>query len=62
MSCNIVINQQAFLPVSEKVTPEANIKDTERQKSGKKSHEMFTKKLRDNQMGHMISRGFIDYF
>ena len=47
MSCNIVINQQAFLPVSEKVTPEANIKDTERQKSGKKSHEMFTKKLRD---------------
>ena len=30
MSCNTVINQQAFLPLSEKVTPEPKMKDTER--------------------------------
>ena len=32
MICNIVINQQASLPVSDKVIPEAKMKDSERKK------------------------------
>ena len=39
MSCNIVISQQAPIPVSDKIAPEAKLKDFERQKKGKKSHE-----------------------
>ena len=34
MICNIVINQQASLPVSDKVIPEAKMKDSERKKRG----------------------------
>ena len=47
MSCNIVINQQASLPVSDKITPDVKIKDPEGQKRGKKSHETYMKKLND---------------
>ena len=35
MCCNIVINQQAFLPVKYKVTSEASMKDPGRQRDKK---------------------------
>ena len=37
MSCNIVINQS--LPASDRSAPETKVKDPERQRKGKKSHE-----------------------
>ena len=45
MSCNIVSNQQASLPVLDNVTPEAKVKDPERQRRGKKSHKSYMKNL-----------------
>ena len=67
MSCNIVINQQSSLPASDRSAPEAKVKDPERQRRGKKSHETHMKKLRerflkDNQEVQMILKEFIDYF
>ena len=67
MSCNIVINQQAVLPVSDYVAPEAKVKDPERQRSGKKSHKTYMKKLKkrilkDTQKAQMTLKEFIDYF
>ena len=64
MSCNIVINQQSFLLVP---ASEAKVKDPERQRRGKKSHEMYMKKLRerflkDNQEARMTLKEFIDFF
>ena len=55
MSCNIVINQEASLPVLNKVAPATKIKDPGRQRSGKNLHETYMKKLKsrflkDNQM------------
>ena len=38
MICNIVINQQASLPVSDKVIPEAKMKDSERKQKRLKNH------------------------
>ena len=38
MICNVVINQQASLPVSDKVIPEAKMKDSERKKKRLKNH------------------------
>ena len=35
MCCNIVINQQAFLPIKYKVTSEARMKDPGRQRDKK---------------------------
>ena len=67
MSCNIVINQQASSPSSDTAATEAKMKDPERQKRGKKSHETYMKKLedkflKDNQMVQMALKEFIDYF
>ena len=67
MSCNIVINQQSPLPVSDRSPPEAKVKDPERQRRGKKSRETYIKKLRekflkDNQEVQMTLKEFIDYF
>ena len=39
MSCNIVINQESSLPVSDRSAPETKVKDPERQRKGKKSHQ-----------------------
>ena len=66
-SCNIVINQQSPLPASDRSAPEAKIKDPERQRKGKKSHETYMKKLRerflkDNQEARVTLKEFIDYF
>ena len=36
MSCNIVINQQSPLPASDRSAPEAKVKDSKRQRRGKK--------------------------
>ena len=41
MSCNIVINQQPSLPASDWSAPETKVKDPERQRRGKKSHETY---------------------
>ena len=46
MSCNIVINQQPSLPASDRSVPETKVKDPERQRKGKKSHETYMKKLK----------------
>ena len=67
MSCNIIINQQSSLPTSDKSASKAKVKDPERQRMGKKSHEMYMKKLRerflsDNQEVQMTWKEFIDYF
>ena len=67
MSCNIIINQQSSLPTSDKSVSEAKVKDPERQKRGKKSHETYMKKVRerflkDNQEVQMTLKEFIDYF
>ena len=67
MSCNIVINQQSSLPASDRSTPEAKVKDPERQRGGKKSHKTYIKKLKerflkDNQEAQMTLKEFIYYF
>ena len=66
MSCNIVINQQSSLPASDRSAPEEKVKDPQRQKRGKKSHEKYMKKVRemflkDNQEAQMTLKEFIDY-
>ena len=65
MVCNIFINQQASLLVSDNVAPEAKVEDPEMQRRSKKSHETFMKKLReklleDNQKTQMTLKEFID--
>ena len=67
MNCNIVINQQSSLPASDRSAPEAKVKDSERQRRGKKSHETYMKKLKkrflkDNQEAQMTLKEFIEYF
>ena len=67
MSSSIFINQQAFLPVSDYVAPEANMRDPQRQRNGKNSHKTYMKKLKkgiltDNQKALMTLKEFIDYF
>ena len=67
MSCNIVMNQQSSLPVSDRSTPEAKVKDPQRQRRGKKSHETYMEKLKerflkDNQKAQMTLKEFIEYF
>ena len=62
MGCNIVINQQLSAP-----DPETKVKDPERQRRGKKSHETYMKKLKervlkDNQKTQVTLKEFIDYF
>ena len=39
MSCNIVINQRPSLRASDRSAPETKVKDPERQRKGKKSHQ-----------------------
>ena len=46
MSCNIVINQQVSLPVSNKVTPEAKMKDPKRIEAARRGLENYMKKLK----------------
>ena len=65
MSCNIVINQQ--LATTDRSAPETKVKDPERQRRGKKSHQTYMKKLKerflkDNQEAQMPLKEFIDYF
>ena len=65
MSCNIVINQQ--LANTDRSAPETKVKDLERQRRSKKSHETYIKKLKkkllkDNQEAQMTLREFIEYF
>ena len=67
MSCDIDINRQSSLPASDRSTHEAKVKDPERQKRSKKSHETYMKKLKerflkDNQEAQMTLKEFIDYF
>ena len=67
MSCNIIINQQSLLPTSDTSASKAKVKDPEKQKKGKKSHEMYMKKLRERFLKdademQMTLKGFIDYF
>ena len=62
MGCNIVINQQLSAP-----DPETKVKDLERQRWGKKSHETYMKKvkervLKDNQKTQVTLKEFINYF
>ena len=67
MGCIIVINQQPSLPTSDRSAPETKVKDPERLRRGKKSHEKYMKKLKerllkDNQKTQMDLIEFIDYF
>ena len=55
------------MPALDRSAPEAKVKDPERQRRGKKSHEKYMKKLRerflkDNQEARMTLKEFIDYF
>ena len=43
MSCNIVINQQGFLTVLDRVSPDAKMEDPERQK-----REKITRNIHEN--------------
>ena len=47
MSSNIAINQQSSLLASGRSTPEAKVKDRERQRRGKISNKMYMKKLKE---------------
>ena len=65
MSCNIVINQQ--LANTDRSAPETKVKELERQRRSKKSHETYIEKLKkkllkDNQEAQMTLREFIEYF
>ena len=68
MNCNIMINQQpSSLPASDRYAPEAKVKDPERQRTGKKSHKTYMKKLKekllkDNQEAQMNLKEFIEHF
>ena len=67
MTCNIVIDQQASLPVSDDVASEAKLNDPKRQRRGRKSLKMYIKKLnerllKNNQKTQMTLKEFIDYF
>ena len=68
MNCNIVINQQpSSLLASDRSTSETKVRDPERQRRVKKSHETYMKKLKekllkDNQEAQMTLREFIEYF
>ena len=59
MNCNIVINQQpSSLLASDRSTSETKVRDPERQRRVKKSHETYMKKLKekllkDNQEAQM---------
>ena len=59
MNCNIVINQQpSSLLASDRSAPETKVRDPERQRRVKKSHETYMKKLKekllkDNQEAQM---------
>ena len=46
MSCNIVINQQASLPISDNITPETKVKDPKRAEAAHKGRENYTKKTK----------------
>ena len=68
MNCNIVINQQpSSLLASDRSTSETKVRDPERQRRVKKSHETYMKKLKekllkDNQEAQMTFKEFIEYF
>ena len=65
MSCSIVVNQQ--LSTTGRTTPKTKVKDPERQRRGKKSHEKYMDELKewllkDNWKTQMTLKEFIDYF
>ena len=67
MSCNIVINQQASLPISDNITPEAKVKDPKRVETARKGRENYTKKLKDQflkeiKIVQITLKEFINYF
>ena len=67
MNCNIVINQQPFLPTSERSAPETKKKDKKRVETASRGREKYMKKLKekllkDNQKTQMTLKEFIDYF
>ena len=68
MNCNIVINQQpSSLLASDRSTSETKVRDPERQRRVKKSHETYMKKLKekllkDNQEAQMTFKEFREYF
>ena len=67
MNCNIVINQQASLPVSDTVSPGAKVKDPKRVEAARKGKENYRKQLKDrvlkdNQILRMTLKEVIDYF
>ena len=68
MNCNIVINQQpSSLLASDRSAPETKVRDPERQRRVKKSHETYMKKLKekllkDNQEAQMTFKEFREYF
>ena len=67
MSCNIVINQEASLPVLDKVTPEAKSERSKTfssslQRSRKLHRELKDRFLKDNQLVQITLKDFTDYF
>ena len=67
MSCNIVINQQASLPISDNITPETKVKDPKRAEAAHKGRENYTKKLKDQflkeiKIVQITLKEFINYF
>ena len=67
MSCNIVINQQASLPISDNITPETKVKDRKRAEAAHKGRENYTKKLKDQflkeiKIVQITLKEFINYF
>ena len=59
MNCNIVINQQPYLPTSEICTPKTKTKDQKRVEAAHRGQENYMKKLKEKQMS---LKEFIEYF
>ena len=67
MSCNIVINQEPSLPVSNRSPPETKVKDQKRVEAARRGRENYMKTpreriLKDNQNAQITLKEVIGYF
>ena len=62
MSCNMVSNQQEFLPVLNNVAPEAKMKHHKRQKRVKNQTKCTWKISETDRMVQITIKKYIDYF
>ena len=67
MNRNIAINQQPYLPTSERSAPETKTKDQKRVEAARRSRENYMKKLKERflkakQEAQMAVKEFTEYF